>query len=285
MARSRRFLSTLAAVSIVLAACGGGSSDGADSDDIVDDGTSEPIPIEQVEQTFQPITAGKLTVCTDAPFEPFEFQDKSGKWTGFDMDLMTAIATRYGLTLEVSVQPLEGIWLAPKAGTCDVVASALTITDEYAESAVFSDAYFESYESLLVREADAETLVDLESLSGKTIGILTESTGETFAKTNATGAKLQAFDDSEAMYAALEGGQIDGVIHDFPSNAFRAVKKGGTAVSATFQDNIKEYGLAVAPDSDELLIALNESLNEFRSTGVYDEIFNRYFGSTQTSAE
>lgn len=282
MARTRRLLATLAAASIALAACGGGSSADGDGGD---EGTTESTPIEQVELTFQPITAGKLTVCSDAPYEPFEFQDETGKWTGFDMDLMTAVATRYGLTLEVTVQPFDGIWLAPKAGTCDVVASSMTITEERAENAAFTDSYFDSYQSLLVREADAETLVDLDSLSGKTVGVQTGTTGEAFAKENAPGATLQTFDDAAAMFLALEGGQIDGIIQDFPINAFRAVKQGGTVVSATFQDEIEEYGFAVAPENEDLLLALNESLNEFRSTGVYQEIFDRYFGATETTEE
>lgn len=279
MARTRKLFATFAVASLALAACGGGSSDGGDA------GPVESTPIDQVELTFQPITAGKLTVCTDAPYEPFEFQDESGKWTGFDLDLMTAIATRYGLTLEVSVQPFDGIWLAPKAGTCDVVASAMTITEERAENAAFSDSYFDSYQSLLVREADAETLVDLDSLDGKTIGVQTGTTGEAFAKENAPTAKLQTFDDAAAMFLALEGGQIDGIIQDFPINAYRAVKQGGTVVSASFEDQTEEYGFAVAPENEDLLLAINESLNEFRSTGVYQEIFDRYFGSTTTEEE
>lgn len=282
MVRSRRFLATLATVSLALAACGGGSSDSGDSDDFVDDATSEPTPIEQVELTFQPLTAGILSVCTDAPRESFRVEDEPGKWSGFEMDLVAAIATRYGLRFEVTPQPADNIWLAPKAGTCDVVASLVTITEERAESAAFSDPYFELYESLLVRAADAETLVDVASLEGKTIGVLTGSTGQTYATQNATGARLQSFDDAEAMYKALEGGQIDGVIHDFPSNAARALKTGGTVVSASFQDQVEEYGLVVAPESEELLFALNESLNEFRSTGVYQEIFDRYFGGSQS---
>lgn len=279
MVRSKKILAGLAAMSFVLAACGGGSSDGGDGGG---SDTESSTPIETVDLTFQPITAGKLTVCSDAPYEPFEFQDESGKWTGFDMDLMTAVATRYGLTLEVSVQPFDGIWLAPKAGTCDVVASSMTITEERAKNAAFTDAYFDSYQSLLVREADAETLNSVEALDGKKVGVQTGTTGEAFAKENAPGATIQTFDDAAAMFLALESNQIDGIIQDFPINAFRAVKQGGTVVSATFQDEIEQYGFAVAPDNEALLLALNESLNEFRATGVYQEIFDKYFGATET---
>ena len=39
---------------------------------------------------------GELTVCTDAPYEPFEYEDDMGNWTGFDMDIMRDISGRMG---------------------------------------------------------------------------------------------------------------------------------------------------------------------------------------------
>ncbi|MFM9225246.1 MAG: hypothetical protein ACKOQ1_01225, partial [Actinomycetota bacterium] len=64
----------------------------------------------------------------------------------------------------------------------------------------------------------------------------------------------------------------------FAQNAFHAKSKGGTVVSTTFEDvGTIEYGLALAPETQDLLLAVNESLNEFTSTGVYQEIFDKYF--------
>ena len=74
------------------------------------------------------ISDGELTVCTDAPYEPFEFQDEDGTWTGFDMDIMRILAGNMDVELTVKVVPFDGIWLLPAAGECDVVASAMTIT-------------------------------------------------------------------------------------------------------------------------------------------------------------
>ena len=274
MSRSIRFATVVTALGLTLAACGGGSS----STENTDGATVDSTPIDQVDLTFQPISAGKLTVCSDAPYEPFEYQDENGNWIGFDMDLMTAVAKRYGLTLEVTKQPFDGIWLAPAAGTCDIVASSITITEERAQNAAFSDPYFDADQSLLVRKEDAATYVDLESLAGKTIAVQTGTTGEAYAKENAGDAKVQSFDDAAAMFAALEGKQVDAVLQDLPINAFRAVKQGTTQVTATFPTQEK-YGFAMAKDNVDLLDAVNESLNTFRAGGVYDEIYKRYFGS------
>ena len=264
MARTTRLLASLAALSFVVASCGGSSSS-----DTTDAGDA----------AFTTIAEGKLTVCSDAPYEPFEFKAEDGTWTGFDMDLMTAIAARYDLALEVTVQPFDGIWLAPKAGTCDVVASSMTITEERAANAAFSDGYFDSFQSLLVRTDDVDTLNSVESLSGKTIAVQTGTTGEEFAKANAPEAKIQSFDDAAAMFLALESKQVDGVLQDFPINAFRATKMGTSAVSIKFDTEAEKYGFAAAQDNTKLITAINESLTEFRSNGKYDEIFAKYFGA------
>jgi len=266
MARTTRLLASLAALSFVVASCGGSSS------------SSDTTSAATGSLKFTPVAEGKLTVCSDAPYEPFEFQNPDKSWTGFDMDIMSAIAKRYGLTLEVTVQPFDGIWLAPKAGTCDVVASSLTITPERAANAAFSDGYFDSFQSLLVRTADKDTLNSLASLAGKNVAVQTGTTGEEYAKKNAPDAKIQSFDDAAAMFLALESKQVDAVLQDFPINAFRAIKMGTSVVSIKFDTESEKYGFAASQDNTELVKAINESLTEFHKNGLYDSIYKKYFG-------
>lgn len=270
-------LALVVTASIALAACGGGSS--SSSSDAGDEPAAST-PIEAVELSFQPIAAGKLTVCSDVPYEPFEYQDSAGKWTGFDMDLMSDVAARYGLTMEVSKQPFDSILVAVNAGTCDVVASSVTITEERAKNVLFSDPYFDADQSLLVRKEDESTIVDIATLAGKTVAVQSGTTGEIYAKENITDktTKVQSFEDASAMFLALESKQVDAVLQDFPINAFRAVKQKTTVVTGKFTTNEK-YGFAVALKNEDLQAAINESLNEFTSQGIYDEIFAKYFGA------
>jgi polar amino acid transport system substrate-binding protein len=260
MARNTRVLAALAALSLVVAACGG-SSDSNSS-----------------EGGLKLVKDGALTVCSDAPYEPFEFQAEDKTWTGFDMDVMRSIAEANELELEVTVQPFDGIWLAPEAGTCDVVASSLTITEERAQKADFTDGYFDSFQSLLVRNADKDTLNSLESLAGKTVAVQTGTTGEEYAKANAPEAKIQSFDDASAMFLALESNQVDAVLQDFPINAFRAVKQGTSTVSVKFNTESEQYGFAVAKGNVELLKILNAGLAKLKAGDGYDTIYAKYFG-------
>jgi polar amino acid transport system substrate-binding protein len=226
------------------------------------------------------IKEGALTVCTDAPYPPFEFQDEATEeWTGFDMDLMRAIATNIGdLGLEVTVQPFDGIWLAPKAKTCDIVASAMTITEERAANALFTDPYFDADQSLLVRTEDAATLTSLEALAGKKLAVQTGTTGETYANDNAKDVTIQSFDEPAAMFLALEGGQVDAILQDLPVNAERALKGEDTKLTATFPTG-EQYGFAVAQDNTALADAVNGALAAVKEAGEYDSIYGKYFAA------
>jgi polar amino acid transport system substrate-binding protein len=258
MARKTRVFAAIAALSLVVAACGGSSDTSEGGLDLVKDGA--------------------LTVCSDVPYEPFEFKAEDGTYTGFDMDLMRAIAELNDLELEVSEQGFDGIWLAPAAGKCDVVASSMTITEERTQAADFTDGYFDSYQSLLVLNENKDTLNSIESLTGKTIAVQTGTTGEEYAKENAPEAKIQSFDEASAMFLAFEAGQVDAILQDFPINAYRAVKQGTSTVSIKFNTEPEQYGFAVQKGDTNLLKVLNEGLATLKTNGSYDSIFAKYFG-------
>jgi len=224
------------------------------------------------------VSDGALTVCTDSPYEPFEFQDASGEFTGFDMDLLREIGTGLELTLDVKVVPFDGIWLLPAAGECDIVASAMTITDERKASALFSDPYFDADQSLLVRAADEATYATLASLAGKRIAVQTGTTGEAYAAENTpAGATLVSFDEPAAMFLALESNEVDAILQDLPVNGYRQTQDDSMVVTETFATG-EQYGFAVDPDNTALIEAVNEQLGELRDSGTYDEIHAKWFG-------
>jgi polar amino acid transport system substrate-binding protein len=295
MRRISRIAAPVLALGLVLAACGDDNSSSSDETTAVAEETATAdTTATATEDTTAPADAagdtvdvaslgliedGKLTVCTDAPYPPFEYQDETtNEWTGFDMDVVREIAAGIGegLELSVTVQPFDGIWLAPKAGTCDMVASAMTITEERQANALFTDGYFDADQSLLVRAEDKDALTSLESLAGKTIAVQTGTTGETYAQENAKEATLKSFDEPAAMFLALEGKQVDAILQDLPVNAERALKDTNSALTATFPTG-EQYGFAVSQDNTALADALNAGIAELKDNGKYDEIYAKYF--------
>ena len=229
---------------------------------------------DEIEYTL--ISDGELTVCTDAPYEPFEYQDEDGTWTGFDMDIMRVMAGNMDVELTVKVVPFDGIWLLPAAGECDVVASAMTITEERAASTLFTDPYFDADQSILVRTTDAEKYSTLDSLSDSRIAVQTGTTGEMYAQENSD-ATLVSFDEPAAMFLALQSGEVDAILQDLPVNGDRQKNNPFFTMTETFPTG-ESYGFAVSPDNPGLAEMMNTGLEKMMMYGEYDAIFAAYFG-------
>jgi polar amino acid transport system substrate-binding protein len=253
-----------ATATLALAGCAGGAggSGGGDSD---------------ADNEYGLVEAGTLTVCSDIPYPPFEFEGDDGEYTGFDIDLLDAIAKKLDLKLavqDVGFDALQsGTTLA--AGTCDIGASAMTITDERKANIDFSDPYYDSLQSLLVRtDSGIESIKDLD---GKNVGVQQGTTGEAYANENATGAQIVQYPSDGELWPAMQAGQIDAILQDQPVNLEH--EKADSAYEIVEEYNTDEsYGFAFAKgEKAELLDAVNGALKELRDSGDYQKIYDTYF--------
>ena len=221
--------------------------------------------------------AGPLTVCSDIPYPPFEFEDASSDlgYSGFDIELIAAIGEELGREVEVVVTGFDALTsgTAMAAGTCELAISAMTITPERDEQIDFSDPYYEADQSLLVPNGSMiSSLADL--VSGVVVGVQTGTTGELYANDNVPGAEIRAFEGGGDLLTALAAGQVDAVIQDLPVNVEEAAK-GATTVVETYPTG-EFYGIAFEEGSD-LVGPVNEALAALREDGTYDALFQKYF--------
>lgn len=221
---------------------------------------------------------GTLTVCSEIPYPPFEFEAEDGSFTGFDIELIEAIGAELGREVEIVNTGFEGIQSGASlaAGTCDVAVSAMTITEAREENLDFTDPYFDADQSLLVKaDAGISTLADL---AGKTIGVQSETTGAAYAEENAPDdASITEFASGADAISALQAGQVDAVLQDLGPNGDAVSNDDTLAIAETYQTD-ETYGMAVAEEgSEELLEQINEALQTLRDDGTYDEIFQKYF--------
>jgi polar amino acid transport system substrate-binding protein len=109
---------------------------------------------EPAEGSITTLTEGKIVVGSDTAYPPFEAIE-DGEAVGFDVDLMNAIGEKLGLEVEFLTYKFDALITDLQAGTSfDMVASAMTITDDRAESVDFSDPYILSNQSLAVSAAE-----------------------------------------------------------------------------------------------------------------------------------
>jgi polar amino acid transport system substrate-binding protein len=228
------------------------------------------------------IEAGVLTVCSDVPYPPFEVEDASAEsgYSGFDIDLLGAIAEKLGLELSVQDVGFDGLQSGTTlvAGTCDIGASAMTITEERKANIDFSDPYYDSLQSLLVR-ADSG-IESIDDLDGKTVGVQQGTTGEAYANENAPeGTEIVQYPSDGELWPAIQAGQIDAILQDLPVN-LEHERADSTYTIVEEYETDESYGFAFAKgEKTELLEAVNDALAELREDGTYQEIYDSYFSA------
>ena len=245
--------------SLLFTACGGNT-----------DSASEPA------EGTDSAAGGSLTVATAPAFPPFESQGEGGELEGFDIDLMNAIGETAGLEIQFESLPFDGIIPALQAGTVDAAISAMTITEERANTVSFSRPYFKAGLAIAVSEDNTE-ITALEDLEGKRIAVQIGTTGAAQAE-EISDAEVTAFDSAPLALQELANGNVDAVINDAPvtldaiaSGNIQGLKVVGELVTEEF------YGIALPMDSPNVDV-VNDALNTMLEDGTYAEIYQKWFG-------
>ncbi|WP_460846985.1 ABC transporter substrate-binding protein [Nocardioides ultimimeridianus] len=224
------------------------------------------------------IKAGTLTVCSDIPYAPFEDIDKSSPsgYSGFDIDLVSDIAQKMNLSLTIKRTPFGQLksGAALNAGTCDLVASAMSIEPDRAKVLDFSDPYYDAEQSLLVPVGSSiKTITDL---AGKKLGVQKETTGETYANEHQQpGETIIGYGTDPQEYQAMLAGQVDALLQDLPVN-LEHTKDGKYTVVETYKTG-EQYGFAVKKGNTQLLKDVNDALSGLRKDGTYQQTWDKYF--------
>jgi polar amino acid transport system substrate-binding protein len=258
--RMRLTTALIAAVAVVGLAAGCGSSD----DDGGGGGDSGDLGL---------IKDGTLTVGTDTPFPPFEI-GQPPNISGYDIEVMNAVAEDLGLTAEYTDTGFGTIFRDTANGQFDTAAAASTITKGRENAVDFTAPYYEAQQALLVPE-DSD-IASVDDLSGAIVGAQDGTTGETYANDETDASEVRGFPEGPNAVSALVTGQVEAVIIDQPVAVDAVEKQGGVEIAEEIATN-ELYGFAVAPDNDALREAMDEALATIKQDGTLDELYEKYF--------
>jgi ABC-type amino acid transport substrate-binding protein len=219
-----------------------------------------------------------VKVASDIAYPPFEFE-KNGRPVGIDIELMREVGKRAGFTPEFQNVTFDGIIPGLGNNLYDAAISAMTITEARAKKVDFSDPYFNADQSLMV-QSDSP-IKSLDDIGDATVGVQLGTTGELkakeFRKQGKITGEVRTFDVIPDAFAALENGQIQAIINDFPVSAYRAKTGGGDLkVVQTFPTG-EQYGMAFPKDSD-LVGPANKALEDIKKDGTYAKIYEKWLG-------
>jgi polar amino acid transport system substrate-binding protein len=271
------------ALVLIAAACG--------EEEPTDAGGSENEESSEDEAAYDLVEEGVLTVGSDIPYPPFEFEE-GGQLTGFDVEIVREVADRLGL------ENPDDAWISTDFGTIfqqlasgtsfDVVAAAVTAyapegtpaSETVAERTAVVDFTIPFYPSLQSLTVDSEANPDITSVDslpdGARVGVQRATTGAFYAEQELTGAELVSFEKAPQMYQQLQAGQLDAVFNDLPVTIESIADKPGLEVVEQVETG-EEYAIAVSKDNPQLTEAINGALEEMFDDGTFAEIYSKYF--------
>ncbi|MET7463026.1 ABC transporter substrate-binding protein [Nonomuraea sp. NPDC005501] len=227
------------------------------------------------------VNPGKLTTCTNIPYEPFQFKDASGKVVGFDVDIVDLVAKKLGVQQQIVDIDFAVIksGAAMATGKCDVAAAGMTITPERKQNITFSVPYFDATQALLAKKGTgAKSLEDVKA-KGLKLGAQASTTGLDYVKKQ--GFDPTEYADSPKELLALQAGQADVIVQDLPV-VLTWLKK--PEIAAKFEliaslDTGEQYGIGLKKNADPVLLkTIDDTITQAKADGTYEKIFVKWFG-------
>ena len=228
-------------------------------------------------------TTGIILAGTSGDYPPFEFYGEDYRLTGFDVELMTAIAEKMGKQVDIADMAFDGLGTALQIGQIDVAIAAISVTEERRQQAVFSDVYLVSQAGVLAK--DDSTFGELTSpvqLADKRTGVQTASVFEGWIQNTLVGpglmpaANVFSYPRIDQAVEDLRQGRLDVVLLDY-APALDYVSQGGLRLAGTGGSQ-QLYALMMNPCATQLQAEINAALVQLANEGVIARLSEKYLG-------
>ena len=227
---------------------------------------------------------GTLVIATEGCWSPWTYHDENDVLTGFDVEIGTLIAEGLGVKAEFQEVPWESILVGVDTGAFDIACNGVGYTEERAEKFSFSTPYVYT-EAVLVVRKDNEEIKSLEDLKGRKTS---NSPNSTYAlKAEEMGASVDYVDTlGETMMMVIDGrvdatinakGSVDDYLGEHPDAEIKVVQ--------VFAGEPVCYPIRKGEDTEALLNAINEVLENLRADGTLTALSVKYFGEDLTKAQ
>jgi polar amino acid transport system substrate-binding protein len=277
--RSRLVLTLLLVLSLIAVSCG-------DDDDAITDASGGSCAVGDLNL----IEPGVLTVATSEPsFPPWvglldgtNFDEPESK-TGFESAMVYEIAERMGFADSdvtwVRVGFFEAISVGPK--DFDFNVQQYSISADREEVVDFSVPYYTTTQALVtLADSPYASASSIEDLKGAKLGAQIATTSLDFIE-NVIQPDTQpnVYDDNTDVQAAMNAGQIEGLVVDLPTAYFvTAAQVDGSVIAGKFESQAAapdDYGL-LFEEGNSLVACVNAVIEDMRSDGTLAGLVETY---------
>lgn len=222
-----------------------------------------------------------IRFLTTADYPPFNFRDAGGELVGFNVDLARALCDELKIACTVQAWPWEQATKALADNQGDALIAGLAITPENGALFDFSSIYLMLPGRFVTTVAAAQNF-DPHALAGRKVAVRKGSTHQEFMRRYLAGAQLVEFDSEFAALDAVEKAEVDAFFGDGLRASFWLNTHIGCcdfAGEPYFRPDLFGEGLAVAVPAgrDAVRLAIDYGLTRLKRSGVYDELYLRWF--------
>lgn len=227
---------------------------------------------------------GVLTVGVEIGYPPFEdFAEDGTTPVGYDIDIITEVASRLGLEVNFINTAWDGIF-AGIDKNYDCVCSAVTINAERKKTMLFSDPYINNYQAVVVPTGSDLDIKGFTDLNGMTVAVQKETTSDElmsdYESTGSIDVEIVANEKVTSCFTQLTNGEVDAVVVD-STVADGYVAKEPDKYTIIFKDDSEpeQFGVAMGKENTALQTAINEALKQMEEDGFIEDTYDYWFGA------
>jgi ABC-type amino acid transport substrate-binding protein len=224
--------------------------------------------------------SGVWRVGMDPSFPPFESIDPdTGKPVGLDVDLVDAIAARWGIRAEIVSLGFDELVDAVAARRVDSAASALPVFEWRTEEVAFSVPYINA--GVVLAVPPGSSIRGPDDLAGKRVAAEWGSEGDAQARELQRrlegNLELVLRESSDAAMEAVTGGEADAAVTDAISLALYE-RSGGELIAVGQPLRNDPYVIVVPKGAPVLLDDLNRTLVAMDADGTLAALRAKWLG-------
>lgn len=230
------------------------------------------------------LTPGTLLVGSDTTYPPQEYIDNTtGQATGFDIDLIKAVAARMGLTAKIQTAQFNSIITSLQAKRFDIVISAVTINADRQKVVDFVP-YFNAGESLLVQNGNPDHITSVSDLCGKNVGVQNgtveqsdlQTADAACKKAGKQGITMTVLQDQTAVVQLLATNRVVATYQDSPvTDYYNKLNPGRFQVGGSVVNAAPE-GIVIRKGDTSMFNAVQAAFNAVKSDGTYTQLINKW---------
>ncbi len=222
-----------------------------------------------------------IRFLTSADFPPFQFYDRRGVLIGFNVDLAVAICRVLKVKCAMQIRPFDTLGEALSDGTGDAIIAGLSKTRARSSGRAFTKPYFRIPARFIARR---DTPFDVTAPGNGFVGVTCGSAHLAYIEEFFPALTPACYPNTAIALEQLRAGSIDLIFADalFSATWMHGEASEGccTFASGPFIDE-RYFGpgmsIAVREADTTLRKALDFALRELHRTGVYEELYLRYF--------